>query len=172
MFLPAPTPTQEDVESIVARASKRILRFPKRRGVITLVTAPGDGEVTVVTDETMGEEAPLLARLLAAATAGAAPAGPANQRKPIRIVLDPDAHPVAKGKLCGQHAGFNLHGATKVAANDEQGRLALCNITSTSPRPSGDTAARVGTPWRLAGAGESFEDKLGLPSAMETVACG
>jgi len=27
------------------------------------VTAPGDGEVTVVTDETMGEKDPLLARL-------------------------------------------------------------------------------------------------------------
>jgi len=71
----------------------------------------------VVTDETMGEEDPLLARLLAAATAGASPAGPADKRKPIRIVLDPDAHAVAKGNLCGQHAGFNLHGATKVAAS-------------------------------------------------------
>jgi hypothetical protein len=38
-------------------------------GVITLVTAPGDGEVTVVADQTMGEKDPLLARLLAAATA-------------------------------------------------------------------------------------------------------
>ena len=77
MFHPAPAPTQEDVEAIVARASKRILRFLERRGVITLVTAPGDGEVTVVADETMGEKDPLLARLLAAATAGApVPSGP------------------------------------------------------------------------------------------------
>ena len=52
---PASAPTQADVEAIVERASKRILRFLKRRGVITLVTVPGDGEVTVVTDETMGE---------------------------------------------------------------------------------------------------------------------
>src|SRR5450759_3950009 len=81
MFHPAPAPTQQDVEQVVERASKRILRFLQRRGVITLVTAPGDGEVTVVTDETMGEEDPLLARLLAAATAGAPPAGPVNKRK-------------------------------------------------------------------------------------------
>jgi hypothetical protein len=40
-----------------------------------------------------------------AATAGSPPAGPANKRQPIRIVLDPDAHPVAKGNLCGQHPG-------------------------------------------------------------------
>jgi hypothetical protein len=133
MFHPAPAPTQEDVEAIVERASKRILRFLQRRGVITLVTAPGDGEVTVVTDETIGDKDPLLARLLAAATAGAPPAGPANKRKPIRIVLDPDAHPVAKGNLCGQHAGFNLHAATKVAANDKQGRLALCKYILRPP---------------------------------------
>jgi hypothetical protein len=118
---------------MVERASKRILRFLQRRGVISLVTAPGDGEVTVVTDESMGEQDPLLARLLAAATSGAPPAGPANKRKPIRIVLDPDAHPVAKGNLCGQHAGFNLHGATRVAANDEQGRLALCKYILRPP---------------------------------------
>jgi hypothetical protein len=133
MFHPAPAPTQEDVEAIVERASKRILRFLGRRGVITLVTAPGDGEVTVVTDETMGEEDPLLARLLAAATAGAPPAGPAQKRKPVRIVLDPHAHPVAKGNLCGQHRGFNLHAATKVAAHDEPGRLALCKYILRPP---------------------------------------
>jgi hypothetical protein len=118
MFHPAPTPTQDEIEALVGRASKRILRFLKRRGVITLVAAPGDGEVTVIPDETMGEKDPLLARLLAAATAGVAPAAPANKRKAIRIVLDPDDRPVAKGKLCAQDHAFNLHAATKVAAND------------------------------------------------------
>jgi hypothetical protein len=44
----------------------------------------------------------------------------------VRIVLDPDATPVAKGQLCGQQAGFNLHGQTKVAANDKKGRENLC----------------------------------------------
>jgi DNA polymerase III psi subunit len=32
------------------------------------VTAPGDGEVAVVADETMGEKDPLLAKLLASLT--------------------------------------------------------------------------------------------------------
>jgi hypothetical protein len=133
MFHPAPAPTHADVEAIVERSSKRILRFLQRRGVITLVTAPGDGEVTVVSDESMGEKDPLLAELLAAATAGAPPAGPANKRKPVRVVLDPDAHPVAKGNLCGQHAGFNLHAATRVAANDKQGRVTLCKYILRPP---------------------------------------
>jgi len=59
------------------------------------------------------------AKLLAAATAGAAPAGPSSKRKVIRIVHDPDASPVAKGNLCAQAHAFNLHAATKVAANDQ-----------------------------------------------------
>jgi len=133
MFHPAPTPTQEEVEALVARTSKRILRYLQRRGVVSLVTAPGDGEVSVVADETMGEKDPLLARLLAAATAGAAPAGPANKRKAIRIVLDPDDRPVAKGNLCAQSRAFNLHAATRVAANDKQGRLTLCRYILRPP---------------------------------------
>ena len=133
MFHPAPAPSQQEIEAIVCRASKRILRFLQRRGVITLVTAPGDGEVTVVGDETMGEKDPLLARLLAAATAGSPPAGPANKRKPIRIVLDPDDRPVAKGTLCAQDHGFNLHGATRVAANDKPGRVTLCRYILRPP---------------------------------------
>jgi hypothetical protein len=59
-------------------------------------------------DETMAENDPLLARLLAAATAGASPAGPAHRRAAVRIVLDPDSTPVAKGKLCGQQGVGHL----------------------------------------------------------------
>jgi hypothetical protein len=70
---------------------------------------------------------------LAAATAGASPAGPAYKRSPVRIVLDPDATPVAKGKLCGQQAGFNLHAQTKVAANDKKGRENLCKYILRPP---------------------------------------
>ena len=56
MFHPAPAPSQEEIEWLVERVSTRVLRFLQRRGVLTLVTAPGDGEVTVVTDETLGEK--------------------------------------------------------------------------------------------------------------------
>jgi hypothetical protein len=155
MFHPAPAPSQQEIEAIVGRASKRILRFLQRRGVITLVTAPGDGEVTVVSDETMGEKDPLLARLLAAATAGTPPAGPANKRKPVRIVLAPDDRPVAKGTLCAQEHGFNLHGATRVAANDKPGRLTLCRYILRPPlandrlhvQPDGDVRLQFKRPW-------------------------
>jgi hypothetical protein len=51
----------------------------------------------------------------------------------VRIVLAPDATPVAKGKLCGQQAGFNLHAQTKVAANDKKGRENLCKYILRPP---------------------------------------
>jgi hypothetical protein len=32
-----------------------------------------------------------------------------------------------------EHAGFNIHGATKVVTNDQQGRLALCKYILRPP---------------------------------------
>ena len=133
VFHPDPGPSQQDVEQVVARARKRILRFLERRGTITLVTAPGDNEVTVVGDETMGEKDPLLATLLAAATTGAPPAGWAEKRKPVRIVCDPDDQPVAKGTLCARDGGFDLHAARHVAANDKHNRESLCRYILRPP---------------------------------------
>jgi len=101
------------------------------------VTAPGDGEVTVVGAETMGEKDPLPTKLLAAATAGASPAGRANQRQPLLIEIDPDERSVGKGTLCAQTQGFILHAATKVAAHDKQGRLTLCRYVLRPPLANG-----------------------------------
>jgi Putative transposase len=87
----------------------------------------------VLCDDSPYEEDPLLARLLAAATTGAPPAGPAQKRAPVPITVDPQAGPVAKGKLCAQHAGFNLHAGTRVAANDKLGRQTLCRYILSPP---------------------------------------
>jgi hypothetical protein len=59
--------------------------------------------------------------------------GPAHKRAPVRIVLDPDDRPIAKGTLCAQEHGFNLQAATRVAANDKQGRLTLCRYILRPP---------------------------------------
>jgi hypothetical protein len=56
----------------------------------------------IASNETLAEQDPLLPRLLAAATVGAAPAGPATQRTPIRIVFDPADRPVGKGAVSGK----------------------------------------------------------------------
>jgi hypothetical protein len=37
----------------------------------------------------------------------------------------PGSRPQANGRLCAQHWDFNLHAASRVAANDKQGRETL-----------------------------------------------
>ena len=88
------------------KTAKRVVRFLQKRGLIALATAPGDNEVTgIVGDDTLREDDPLLAELLAAATAGLPPAGPAERRGPLRLALSATAQPVPKGRLCAEHWG-------------------------------------------------------------------
>jgi hypothetical protein len=155
IFHPAPAPSQQDIEDLIERASHRILRFLKRRGVISFVPAPGDGEISLVSDETIADKDPLLAKLLAAASAGASPAGHVNKRKTIRFVLDPHDRPIAKGTLCGQSRGFNLQAATRLAANDKAGRERLCRYILRPPfsndrlrlLPNGNIRLDLKHPW-------------------------
>ncbi len=44
LFQLAPKPTQADIEFVVQRVRKRIVRYLERRGVITFAAAPGEGE--------------------------------------------------------------------------------------------------------------------------------
>jgi Putative transposase len=70
-------------------------------------------------------------------------------------VLDPDDRPVAKGTLCAQDHGFNLHGASRVAANDKPGRLTLCRYILRPPLANdrlkilddGDVSLQFKKPW-------------------------
>jgi hypothetical protein len=48
-------------------------------------------------------------------------------------VLASDERPVGKGALCGQSHGFNLQNATRVAANDKDGRGRLCRYILRPP---------------------------------------
>ena len=155
VFHAAPPPTQDDVQAVVQQAAKRIVRFLQKRGLIALATALGDGQVTVVVgDETLGDDDPLLAQLLAAATAGAPPAGPAYKRAPIRLAMNGDA-PKPKGRLCAEQWGFNLHAATRVHENNKQGREHLCRYILRPPfanhrlhtLPDGKVQLNFKRPW-------------------------
>jgi hypothetical protein len=155
LFHPAAAPTQADVEAVVHRARLRIVRYLERRGAIAVVTAPGHGELTVASDEGIAESDPLLARLLAAAAAGAPPAGPALKRAPVRLSVAPGATAQPKGRLCAQDCAFNLHAASRVLANDRKGRLRLCRYVLRPPLahdhlhllPDGSVTVQLKRPW-------------------------
>ncbi|MEO7958090.1 MAG: transposase [Fibrobacteria bacterium] len=70
---------------------------------------------------------------MAAATVGAAPAGPALRRAPIWLSPSTEGGPEPKGYLCAQDAVFNLHAARRVAPNDSQGREMLCRYILRPP---------------------------------------
>ena len=100
VFHPAPPPSQAQEQMVVKKNAVRIVRLLNRRGLIALATAPGNDEVTlIVADETLGEDDPLLAELVAAATAGLPPAGLAQWRAPLRLALSANAQPVSKRNL-------------------------------------------------------------------------
>jgi hypothetical protein len=73
-------------------------------------------------------------------------------------VRAPLLRPVGKGALCGQSHGFNLQNATRVAANDKDGRERLCRYILRPPlandwlkvRDSGDVRLDFKRPSREA----------------------
>ena len=148
VFEAAPSPTLEDIESIVHKARKRILRYLEKRGVITFAAAPGNDEVNAVVGEGIGESDPTLAGLLSAAIRGEEPTGPVQRRAPIRLSQYAEARPEQKGYLCAQDYAFNLHAARRVVPNDKQGREMLCRYL----RPQKDLRQRNRLPelWRRA----------------------
>jgi hypothetical protein len=75
----------------------------------------------------------LLAAPLACRDDRVPPAGPAQKRAPVRIALAPAARPQRRGRLCAQDCAFNLHAATRVAANDRGRRETLCRYVLRPP---------------------------------------
>ena len=51
----------------------------------------------------------------------------------MRLALSANAQPSPKGRLCAEHWGFNLHAATRVHGNDNQGREHLCRYILRPP---------------------------------------
>jgi hypothetical protein len=176
VFHPAAPPGPSDIEAVVHRAAKRILRYLEQRGVIAKAAAPGDGEVSVVGDDSMAQKDPLLAHLLAAAAAGVAPAGPAYKRPPVRLAVDPGSRPRTMGKLCAQDSGFNLHAASRAAANDKQGREILCRYVLRPPLandrlvllPDGKVKVAFKRPWSD-GTREAVLDPLALIARLAAI---
>jgi hypothetical protein len=133
IFHSAITPTQADIEFVITRARKRILRYLQKRGVITFTAASGDEEVNAVLDADFGQSKPALSTLLFAASTGLPPAGPAVKRKAVCMQLETEITPEPKGYLCAEAGAFNLHAARRVAPNDKQGREMLCRYILRPP---------------------------------------
>jgi len=83
-------------------------------------------------DETIGEKDSAPGQAVGCGHRRSAPAGPAQKRAPVRIMLDPDDRPVARA-ICAGTCRVQPFTAYRVAANDKQGRVALCKYICARP---------------------------------------
>ncbi|HEX2873560.1 MAG TPA: transposase [Polyangiaceae bacterium] len=130
-FRALPRLSTTDVADALQVARARILRYLKKRGVITL-DSDADSDVLCVSEE-LAERDPALAQLAAAAVSGLAPAGPELRRKPRELAFAGRPGVVIDAPLSVREAGFSLHAATRAGPADEQGREALLKYILRPP---------------------------------------
>jgi hypothetical protein len=107
-----------DVQDVLHRTVKRVVRHLKKRGVLTQ-------------DDALAEQEPALAHLAAASVSGEPPCGPELRRLPP-ITLRRD-EPRIVGPLSATESGFSIHAATHAGANDDRGREALIRYVLRPP---------------------------------------
>ena len=124
-FHPAPPPETEELERVLQRVVRGIVRVIERRG---LSDEP----------DRLKEDDPLLAQLLAAAVQGRAATGPRAGQKVLRfgdrVEIDPDgtASP-EKTPALARNSGFSLHAGVAVPANDRERLERLCRYVGRPP---------------------------------------
>jgi hypothetical protein len=107
----------------------RLLRYLVRRHV---VEDDGEGQTRFLADD-LAEREPALVQLAAAAVSGLPPAGPELRRKPLTFVLPPSDGPKLVRPLCVEDGGLSLHAATRVGAEDDEGRTNLLKYVLRPP---------------------------------------
>jgi len=124
-FHAAPPPETEELERVLQRVARGVVRAIERRGL-------GDEP------DRLTEDDPLLAQLLAAAVQGRAATGPRAGQKVLRfgdrVEIDADRE-VAHKKTHGlaRANGFSLHAGVAVPANDRQRLERLCRYVGRPP---------------------------------------
>jgi Putative transposase/Transposase zinc-binding domain len=124
-FHPAPPPTSNELEWILQRTLRGLVRVIERRGL-------GDEP------DRLAEDDPLLAQLLAAAVQGRAATGPRAGQRVLRfgdrVEIQSDEMAVDE-KMPGlaRSNGFSLHAGVAVPANDRQRLERLCRYVGRPP---------------------------------------
>ena len=129
MFHALPRISDVAVADLLQIIRARLLRYLVRHHV---VEDDGEGQTRFLADD-LAEREPALAQLAAAAVAGLPPAGPELRRKPLTIVLPASTGPRVTRPLCIEDAGFSLHAATRVGAEDDVGRTNLLKYVLRPP---------------------------------------
>jgi Putative transposase/Transposase zinc-binding domain len=123
---PAAPPTDAETARVTARVRRRIEALLVRRGIATGETDDGA--------DPLADESAALAGLTAAAVRGRTALGRRAGRGPLRIGADPDAPWVERqGPLQAHDAGYDLHAAVAVRADDRTGLERLARYVFRPP---------------------------------------
>jgi hypothetical protein len=121
-FLPLPPPSPEELDRILQRIARQLLRLWERRGM--------DGD-----DDAVLEDTPLLAALYAASIRGQTATGPRTGRGVQRLGdrIDPEDLEEDPQRLCVRAHGFSLHAGVSVPAGDRARLERLCRYVARPP---------------------------------------
>jgi len=125
VFVPALSPSDEDVQQIVETTAKRVIRLCVRRGLFE------EGATDPLSDAE-----PLLAQICAASVQGIVATGERAGRRLRRRLSDPQDS-LRSGPLCYASRGLSLHAATRIPATDRERLEHLCRYVARPPVAAG-----------------------------------
>lgn len=161
-------PTDDDIQTLVATLTQRVIRLLKKKGYFQ-----DDVDSAVPEQETLAES--LLPQLQAASIQSRIALGERKGGSVRRLgALDlATLTPQRKGPLCAQVAGFSLHAAVCCASTQRKKLEILCRYIARPAvaeerlelQPSGDIRLRLKTPYsdgttHLVFSGVEFVEKL------------
>lgn len=143
-FIPAPTPTDEEIKKVSETVARRALRLLEKRGVI------GDADL----QDPLYDDSPTLAGITAASVQSMIATGD-RAGLPVRRVLSDPAQGVRTALLCYVSRGFSLHAARTIRADDRAGLESLCSYVTRPPLAAGSLEKvsedkfvfKLKTPW-------------------------
>jgi len=150
-FVPSPSPSDPDVEHLLATVRRRILRLVKRHGIDLEQPSSDDAG-----DERLSEW-PLYARIQGAAVVGRVATGARSGARVRRIgQVSYPGEPKGKVPLQAHEEGFDLHAAVAVPAGDRKRLEHLCRYVLRRPlaqerlelAADGKIVLRLRRPWQ------------------------
>jgi hypothetical protein len=159
VFMQAPAPNNEQLQTLLNKIIHRILKLLTRLGHLI----EEDGITYLARSENIDPDN-VMAPLQAAASTWRIAAGPRAGRKVLSLANPPSvgwAQPITTKsthatKLCANHEGFSLHAGVHCEANDRQGIEQLCRYITRpaisnerlSINRDGNVLLKLKTPWR------------------------
>jgi hypothetical protein len=145
VFVPLPSPTQEQVAQVANKVKKKVERLLRKQGRVGAQGEQAEAE----------QEQSYWDRLCAASIQGRIATGPKAGWRVRRVGGQPVLLPPAERYLCADADGFNVHAHTSVGAGHKQERERLCRYIlrpalcgqRLSILPSGDVIFHLKRTW-------------------------